>query len=71
MARDLPPSLERLMDDNRVRRQELHDLVDRLRRERGRWDEEAQMLPQRERLTIPQRQQFRVLLTRLRRRQLG
>jgi hypothetical protein len=29
------------------------------------------MLPQRERLTIPQRQQFRVLLTRLRRRQLG
>jgi len=63
-----PTPLDLLLGETRALREELHDLVARLRAEQTMWDREAATLPRRERLTSAQRQRFRAHLSRLQRR---
>jgi phage gp46-like protein len=64
MATDesLPRSVELLVADTRVRREVLRLLVDRMRKERSFWEQDALALTLRPRLTPTQRERFRTRL---------
>lgn len=68
---DAPAALDRLIGEARARREELHALVERLRRDRAEWTARAELLPRRARLTAAQRQLLRVHLTRHKRHARG
>ncbi len=55
-----------LLRETRERRAALHALVERLGRHRRSWERQVQSLPEHQRLTLLQRQQFRVHLARFR-----
>jgi hypothetical protein len=67
-AIDSAAAIDTLLGEARARREALHDLVARLRREQEAWNRDAATLPQRRRLTGSQRQRFRVHLLQLARR---
>jgi len=65
-----PSTIERLIDESRALRKQLHDLIERLQQERTHWSLETATLPRRARLTPSQRLRFRVHLTKLRGRRV-
>jgi hypothetical protein len=54
-----PPCVDDLLRDARAARLALHDLIDRMRRDRGGWKHDRSQLPDRSRLTAAQRQRLR------------
>jgi hypothetical protein len=67
---DDPPTVEQLIGETRLRREELHSFIDRMRENHRAWADSAEALAHRERLTTQQRNQFRGYLSRLKNRRL-